>query len=371
MDSAPFESTPTETEPTLETADSDSFQVSIQMIVNVIFIILGVPGNVLAVFFVWKKSDGSFSPILPFLLNLATADMLVLTVYIPFSIAYEAADFEWPFGSFLCKAVFSLTHISMYVSLATLTAIAVERYFITFCDPIKRGTVKYVIIVIWAVAVCLSIPQLIYLKTSKIDYYFEELDEDEFSAQGEGMDQGDDKYMCHIEWPHPILEKILQPIDVFILYLIPLSFVFIIYAKIIRKLRAIDKKQLPPARLVYVKQRKCAIRKMFAIIAIFALFHLPIHAFHFVRVFFTEYWEDLVLKHPWLFSLAVNLVLVTHVVNPLAYGSLHHCFVCGVQFLEYVDCRCRFKPAKGLFTHISIRKSNTQQTPLKNKQSSV
>lgn len=370
MNSTPFESAPFETEPTLQSTESHSFQASFQIVVNLVFVILGIPGNVSAIIFVWKKSDGSLSPIIPFLLNLAAADLLVLTIYIPFYIAYEAADFEWPFGAFLCKAVFSLTHICMYASLATLTAIAVERYLITFCDGIRRKTVKYVVIIIWVLAVCLSIPQMVYLKTIKIDP-FEEFEEEEL-LEGERMEQGDSRYICEIEWPHPDLEKILQPIDAIILYLIPVSFIFVIYVKIITKLRAIDRKQLPPARLVFVKQRQRAIRKMATIITIFALCHLPIHAFHLLRVFFFESWIVVVSAYPWFFTLSVNLVLVTHVVNPLVYGSLHHCFECGVQFLEYLYtdcCRCRFKPAKTF--SLLIRKSNTQQTPLKNRRSSV
>lgn len=331
--------------------------------------VLGIPGNVLAIIFVWKKSDGSLSPIIPFLLNLAAADLLVLTIYIPFYIAYEAADFEWPFGTVLCKAVFSLTHVCMYASLATLTAIAVERYSITFYDGIRKKTVKYVIVIIWITAFCLSIPQMVYLKTMQIDPFEEfEEDEEEF-LEVRRMEQEDARYICEIEWPHPDLEKILQPIDAVLLYLVPLSFVFFVYVKIITKLRAIDRKQLAPAHLVFVKQRQRAVRKMATVITIFALCHLPIHAFHLLRVFFFESWLLLVSAYPWLFTLPINLVLVTHVVNPLVYGSLHHCFVCSAQFLQFICTDCRFKPAN-VFS-LLIRKSNTQQTPLKNKRSSV
>ena len=40
----------------------------------------------------------------PFLLNLAAADLLVLVVFVPVFIAYEAMDFVCPFGSFWCKS---------------------------------------------------------------------------------------------------------------------------------------------------------------------------------------------------------------------------------------------------------------------------
>ena len=369
MNSTPFESVPFEAEPTLQTTEVHSFRESVQIVVNLVFVVLGIPGNVLAIIFVWKKSDGSLSPIIPFLLNLAAADVLVLTIFIPFYIAYEAADFEWPFGVFLCKAVFSLTHICMYASLATLTAIAVERYLITFCDGIRRKTVRYVIVIIWVTAICLSIPQMVYLKTIRIDPFEEfEEDEEEFLEEGR-MKQEDARYICEIEWPHPNLEKILQPIDAVVLYLLPLSFVFVIYVKIITKLRAIDRKQLPPARLVFVKQRQRAVRKMATVITIFAFCHLPIHVFHLLRVFFFESWRVLVSAYPWFSTLPVNLVLVTHVVNPLVYGSLHHCFVCGAQFLQSMCTNCHFRPAKAF--SLLIRKSNTQRTLLKNKRSSV
>lgn len=372
MNSTPFEAASIETEPTLQPTDGHGSPLSIQMIINTIFLLLGIPGNALAICFVWKKSGGFLSPVMPFLLNLATADLLVLVVYVPFYMAYEASDFVWSFGNFLCKTVFSLSHISMYASLATLTAIATERFFIIFWDPIRKGTVKYVIIIIWVVAISLSIPQLIYLKTIKI-VHFEDFEGEDFPQeevwQEEEKDEEGDIYVCDVEWPHQNLEKFLQPIDAVILYLIPLSFVCVLYAKIIRKLRSIDREEFPPARLAFVKKRKCAIRKMVTIIAIFALCHLPIHVFHFIRVFFYDFWEALVFKYPWLFSLSVNLVLATHVLNPLVYGSLHHCFGYVVQLLDYMHCRCRFKPAKGF--SLLIRRSNTKQTPLKNRHSSV
>ena len=367
MDSPLSESTPSETAPTFLPEGSPSFQLSPQMVINTILIALGIPFNILAIFFLWKKEDGALSHIVPFLLNLAAADLLVLTVFVPVFITYEAMDFEWPFGSFFCKGIFSLTHICMYTSLATLAAIAVERYYITFLYSIRKKTVKYVITAIWMVAIFLSIPQLTYLTTVNVNSLVDlEYEEDEFSLiDREGVDEGKPKYVCDIVWPHPNFEKILQPIDAVVLYLIPLAFIVVVYVKIIVKLRAIDSKQLPPARRCFVKQRRRAIRKMITMIAIFALCHLPIHLFHLLRVFFFEFWEVLVIDHPWLFSLSVNLVLVTHVLNPLAYGSLHRCFTCCKEFLRFLNCCYLFNTANGTPRYSLTRKNNTQETILK------
>lgn len=169
----------------------------------------------------------------------------------------------------------------------------------------------------------------------------------------------------HDAWPHPNFEKILQPIDAVLLYKIPLSFISVVYFKIIVKLSSINSKQLPPARRRFVAQRRRAIRKIIHMIVIFALCHLPIHVFHILRVSFLEYWAILATDHPWLFSVSVNLVLVTYVLNPLVYVSLYRCFMCCAAFFKYISCCYVFNTANGLSRFTLVRRSNTQQTNLK------
>lgn len=367
MDSQSNEpSTSLEAKPTILPENDSTFQMSLQMVVETIFMVFGVPSNILAIFFLWKKSNGSLSPAVPLLVNLAAADLLVLTVFMPFYLVYEAMEFHWPFGVLLCKGVFSLTYICMYASLATLVTIALERYLITFYNSIKQSLVRYLIVVIWVVAFILSIPQLVFLQTINVNSH-DGVEEEEFlSSDKEAEDELEEIYICDIVWPQPNFEKILQPIDAVILYLVPLAFFFVIYVKIVLKLRAIDGKRLPPARRVFVKQRKCVIRKMIAVIAIFALCHLPIHVFHLLRVFFYQTWEVLVTEYPWLFSFCANLVLATHVINPFLYGSIHRCFICSMGFIKRLDCRPRFSSSTSSFRSPLIRWSNTKQTFVKN-----
>ena len=139
---------------------------------------------------------------------------------------------------------------------------------------------------IWVVAFILSIPQLVFLQSINVNS-LGGIEKKEFlPSDKDAVDELEEIYICEIVWPQPNFEKILQPIDAVILFLVPLAIVFVIYVKIVFKMRAIDGKRLPPARRVFVKQRKCAIRKMIAVIAIFALCHLPIHVFHLLLLFF-------------------------------------------------------------------------------------
>ena len=73
----------------------------------------------------------------------------------------------------------------------------------------------------------------------------------------------------------------------------------------------------------------------------------------------------LATDHPWLFSVSVDLVLVTHVLNQLVYGSLHRCFMCCAEFFKYINYCYVLNTANGLSRFTLVCMSNTQQTNLK------
>lgn len=60
--------------------------------------------------------------------------------------------------------------VSVSVSVLTLGAIAVERYF-AICHPLRRRlnslTVTLVIIAIWITAICVSLPELLYQRLNR------------------------------------------------------------------------------------------------------------------------------------------------------------------------------------------------------------
>ena len=138
------------------------------------------------------------------------------------------------------------------------------------------------------VAFILSIPQLVFLQTINVNS-LGGIEKKEFlPSDKDAVDELEEIYICEIVWPQPNFEKILQPIDAVILFLVPLAIVFVIYVKIVFKMRAIDGKRLPPARRVFVKQRKCAIRKMIAVIAILRCVIFQFTCFTCSACFFTR-----------------------------------------------------------------------------------
>ena len=62
-----------------------------------------------------------------FIGNLAFSDMLMCVTCVPFTLAYAFSPHGWVFGRFMCYLVFLIQPVTVYVSVFTLTAIAVDR----------------------------------------------------------------------------------------------------------------------------------------------------------------------------------------------------------------------------------------------------
>ncbi len=67
-----------------------------------------------------------------FITNLAFADLLVIIVCIPINIGHLYKPFEWAFGWFLCVTPAFFQGVSLSVSILTLAAISLDRYYIMY-----------------------------------------------------------------------------------------------------------------------------------------------------------------------------------------------------------------------------------------------
>ena len=63
-----------------------------------------------------------------FIGNLAFSDMLMCVTCVPFTLAYAFNPRGWVFGRSMCYMVFLIQPVTVYVSVFTLTAIAVDRW---------------------------------------------------------------------------------------------------------------------------------------------------------------------------------------------------------------------------------------------------
>ncbi|KAM9494113.1 alpha-2A adrenergic receptor [Clarias gariepinus] len=142
------------------------FQVSLVVLV-VLLILLTVFGNVLVVIAVFT-SRALKAPQNLFLVSLASADILVATLVMPFSLANELMGY-WYFGQAWCEVYLALDVLFCTASIAHLCAISLDRYWsITQAVEynLKRTPrrIKCIILVVWVIAAVISFPPLITME---------------------------------------------------------------------------------------------------------------------------------------------------------------------------------------------------------------
>lgn len=142
------------------------FQVSLVVLV-VLLILLTVFGNVLVVIAVFT-SRALKAPQNLFLVSLASADILVATLVMPFSLANELMGY-WYFGQAWCEVYLALDVLFCTASIAHLCAISLDRYWsITQAVEynLKRTPrrIKCIILVVWVIAAVISFPPLISME---------------------------------------------------------------------------------------------------------------------------------------------------------------------------------------------------------------
>ncbi|XP_046382129.1 orexin receptor type 2-like isoform X1 [Haliotis rufescens] len=123
--------------------------------------VFGITGNFLVCYAVWRnhqlRTTTNF-----FLVNLAVADFLVMMFCLPPS--YAQTLFEtWFLGLAMCKTIEYYQTVCVIVSILTLTAISIERWF-AICHPLSfketKTRVIMALISIWVTAQLAAIPRL-------------------------------------------------------------------------------------------------------------------------------------------------------------------------------------------------------------------
>ncbi|CAB1428330.1 unnamed protein product [Pleuronectes platessa] len=157
-----------DTNQTLPEVAQYSLHMSLPLTVLVgMMILLTVFGNVLVVIAVFT-SRALRAPQNLFLVSLASADILVATLVMPFSLANELMGY-WYFGEVWCEIYLALDVLLCTASIAHLCAISLDRYWsITQAIEynLKRTPrrIKCIIFIVWVIAAVISFPPLITME---------------------------------------------------------------------------------------------------------------------------------------------------------------------------------------------------------------
>ncbi|XP_072239876.1 alpha-2C adrenergic receptor [Leuresthes tenuis] len=153
------------------TSESQYGQLAIWGLAGLVsfLILFTIVGNVLVVIAV-LTSRALKPPQNLFLVSLASADILVATLVIPFSLANELMGY-WYFGKILCDFYLALDVLFCTSSIVHLCAISLDRYWsVTQAVEynLKRTPkrVKCMIVVVWLISAVISFPPLISMDRS-------------------------------------------------------------------------------------------------------------------------------------------------------------------------------------------------------------
>ncbi|XP_074522052.1 alpha-2Db adrenergic receptor-like [Halichoeres trimaculatus] len=145
---------------------------SVLIVLVVSVIILGtVVGNVLVVVAVFT-SRALRAPQNLFLVSLASADILVATLVIPFSLANEVMGY-WYFGSTWCSFYLALDVLFCTSSIVHLCAISLDRYWsvtkaVSYNRKRTPSRIKAMISIVWLISIVISSPPLLMTQQKEV-----------------------------------------------------------------------------------------------------------------------------------------------------------------------------------------------------------
>ncbi|XP_070545120.1 QRFP-like peptide receptor [Ptychodera flava] len=280
-----------------------------------------------------------------FLINLALADLTMAIFCMPFTFPTIIYG-HWIFSSGMCPTVIFLQHVSVFVSIYTLTAIGVDRYFAVM-HPLKiritKTKGKILIALIWFVSVSLSIVQAMVARTKPFDYK-------------EGT-----IYFCSEWWPSETAATVHEMFVIVISYFLPLTALLFTYLRIGRRLWG----RKLPGNADEQRDKSCAnskkkvIKMLMVVVLMFTLCWLPLQVFNlFIK--FSSYQsdhpdrQDMIRK---VNACVLWLAMSNSFVNPIIYSFLNDGFRADMKALFLRCVVCRRLPKHGSVSLVSRKRS--------------
>ncbi|XP_018583995.1 type-2 angiotensin II receptor isoform X2 [Scleropages formosus] len=281
--------------------------VIVPTVYSIIFL-LGFMGNSLVVFVLCQRGARSTVANI-YMLNLALSDMFFLAS-LPFWAVYYYFDYNWPFGTLLCKLCGSLLSLNVYASIFFITCMSVDRYLAIiypFQAQRRRNLcgARSVACVVWVVAAIASIPTAVFRDT----HHLEEL----------GVTA------CVMHYPQPRWLVGLAMTKNTLGFLLPFAIIASCYCAIARHLLETSALDRSSSNLDHV------LRMVVAVVLAFFICWFPFHVLTFLNALTTlrvlrACWLEEAISAALPFSLCLGFA--NSAINPFLY-----CFV-GNHFRE-------------------------------------
>ncbi|XP_066303018.1 somatostatin receptor type 4-like [Branchiostoma lanceolatum] len=267
--------------------------------------LIGAVANAIVVWIIARNRKMRTVPNI-LVLNLAIADFIYCSLFLPFWDSYQMFVHGWIYGRVMCNVIVAVSDLSVNSSTLFLTAMSIERYR-AVVDPlghVQRQSLKKTWLVsgvIWFAAILPSLPFAVFSTTrisrdgSGVFWVSCQLE------PPEGMDYAQFKTMTHtwrfLAW-----------------FAIPLLIITPLYICLIKKMR---QKGIFPQLGEATRQSRIRVTRMVTVVVIiFMLSWLPIHVRNIVLIFNPEAIPEAV------YFLVATLSSANSTVNPFLYALL-------------------------------------------------
>ncbi|XP_074110611.1 neuropeptides capa receptor [Cotesia typhae] len=280
--------------------------------------VTGVVGNIATCIVIVKNSMMHTSTNY-YLFGLAISDLILLTLGLPNELSCIWQQYPWVLGVTLCKLRAYVSEMSSYVSVLTIVAFSMERFF-AICHPLESYTTDKpqrpikIIFMIWSIALVSAVPFAMYTNVNYVEY-----------PPGSG-EASDDSAFCAMLLPD-MPNFPLYELSCIIFFLIPMVIILVVYTKMglkIRKSARIRENSIVHsvhAESRHVQSRKSIVKMLSVVVVMFFFCWAPFHAQRLLYVYAREadYYPDL---NEWLYILSGFLYYFSTTVNPILYNLM-------------------------------------------------
>ncbi|CAF2855723.1 unnamed protein product [Rotaria sp. Silwood2] len=268
-----------------------------------------------------------------FICNLALADCLVACFAVPFQ--FQAAALQkWVLPHFLCKLAPFVQILSVDVSIYTLVAVSLDRYYVML-HPLKpklsTKTAFIIFTIIWLIALGSSIPSLFFYNVYFIDdfgyqclpYIYEK--QEHYNSTKSTINRS---YYIH---------KIYIVYNIYSQYIIPFIIISCAYFRIGSHLYFSKPVGQTKYQEVIARNKRKVLKMLFVVVILFLICWFPLQLYNFLNVYKPEIND---FKHIVVLWLCANwLAMSNSCHNPFIYGfcsarfnrefrKLYRCFPC-------------------------------------------